>query len=147
MSWYYKNNIISELPEDCAGFVYIIYNLTNNRKYIGQKLFYFSKTTYKTVTLKNGKKKRKRIKGKIESDWQDYWSSSDELKADVELLGKNNFKREILHFCKTKSECNYLEAKEQFLREVLESQEYYNGHIRVRVHKNHVTKLVENKKI
>jgi len=106
--------------------------------YIGKKLFHFSKTTYKMVKLKNGTKKRKRIRGKVESDWQDYYGSSDNLKVDIDLLGKDKFKREILYYCKSKSECNYIEAKEQFSRKVLESDEYYNGHVQVRVHKKHI---------
>ena len=136
--WTYQNQIVEELPEDCIGFVYLITNLTNNRKYIGKKLAKFSKTTYKTVKLKNGNKKRKKIKGKIESDWRIYWGSSVELTADIEKLGIENFKREILYYCKSKAECSYIEAREQFDRKVLESTEYYNGHIQVRVHGSHI---------
>ena len=109
--------------------------------YIGKKLAKFSKTTYKTVTLKNGTKKRKKIRGKVESDWQDYYGSSDTLNADVALLGKDKFKREILYYCKSKAECSYVEAREQFNRKVLESTDYYNGHISVRVHGSHIKKL------
>ena len=145
MSWYFQNDIVETLPDDCVGFVYLIENLTNNRKYIGKKLSKFSKTTYKTVTLKNGTKKKKKIRSKIDSDWKDYWSSSDELKKDVELLGKENFKREILFYCKSKSECSYIEAREQFSRRVLETSEYYNGHVQVRVHKNHIFGKIDNK--
>jgi hypothetical protein len=104
MSWYYQNTLIEQLPEDCVGFVYLITNNISGRKYIGKKLAKFAKTTYKTITLKNGKKKKKKIRGKVESDWKDYWSSSDELKKDVVLLGKENFTREILFYCKSKSE-------------------------------------------
>ncbi len=92
------------------------------------------------VKLKNGNKKRKRIKSKIDSDWQEYYGSSPNLTADIEKLGKENFKREILHYCESKSQTSYLEAKEQFLRQVLESNEYYNGHIQVRVHGSHILK-------
>jgi hypothetical protein len=138
MTWFYKDEIINELPEDCVGFVYIITNLTNNKKYIGKKLAKFSKTTYKTFKLKNGKKKRKKIKGKIASDWQDYYGSSPNLKADIETLGKENFKREILYYCKSKAETSYIEAKEQFSRQVLESDEYYNGIINCRIHGSHI---------
>jgi len=109
--------------------------------YIGKKLAKFSKTTYKTVKLKNGTKKRKKIRGKVESDWQDYYGSSDALNADVALLGKDKFKREILYYCKSKAECSYVEAREQFNRKVLESTDYYNGHISVRVHGSHIKKL------
>jgi hypothetical protein len=138
MTWLYQEAVVNTLPEDCVGFVYLITNITNNRKYIGKKLAKFSKTTYKVVKQKNGIKKKKRIRSKIGSDWQEYYGSSPELSKDVELLGKDNFIREILHFCKSKSVCSYLEAKEQFDRKVLESLDYYNGHIQVRVHGSHI---------
>lgn len=136
--WLYNNEEISELPDDCIGFVYLITNLTNDRKYVGKKLSKFSKTTYKTVTLKNGTKKKKKIKSKIDSDWLVYYGSSIELNKDVELLGKDNFRREILFFCKSKAECSYIEAREQFTRKVLETTDYYNGQISVRVHGSHI---------
>jgi hypothetical protein len=136
--WLYNNLEISELPEDCVGFVYLITNLTSNRKYVGKKLSKFSKTTYKTVTLKNGTKKKKKIKSKVDSDWLEYYGSSIELNKDVELLGKENFRREILFFCKSKAECSYVEAREQFTRRVLETTDYYNGQISVRVHGSHI---------
>ena len=138
MTWLYENKHIIELPEDCIGFVYLITNKLTNRKYIGKKLAKFSKTTYKTIKLKNGNKKRKRIRSKIDSDWQLYYGSSPELTKDIELLGIENFSREILFYCKSKSECSYIEAREQFARKVLESNDYYNGHIQVRVHGSHI---------
>lgn len=136
--WTYQNTIVEELPDDCVGFVYLITNKANSRMYIGKKLAKFSKTTYKTVTQKNGVKKKKKIKSKIDSDWMDYYGSSIELNKDVESLGKDNFTREILFFCKSKAECSYIEAREQFTRRVLESDDYYNGQISVRVHGSHI---------
>lgn len=136
--WVYNNQQITELPEDCVGFVYLITNLTNNRKYVGKKLAKFSKTTTKTVTLKNGTKKKKKIKSKIDSDWLEYYGSSIELNKDVESLGKDNFTREILFFCKSKAECSYIEAREQFARRVLETTEYYNNNIMCRIHGSHI---------
>jgi hypothetical protein len=121
-----------------VGFVYLITNITTDRKYIGKKLAKFSKTTQRTVKLKNGTKKKKKIRTKVNSDWQDYYGSSPELSRDVESQGKDNFKREILYYCKSKSECSYIEAREQFSRRVLESQDWYNGHIQVRVHGSHI---------
>ena len=138
MTWFYQGNVIEELPEDCVGFVYVITNTVSGRKYIGKKLAKFSKTTYKTVKLKNGKKKRKKIKGKIESDWKEYYGSSPNLQADIDALGTDKFHREILHYCTSKALTSYIEAKEQFERKVLESDEYYNGHIQVRVHGSHI---------
>jgi len=136
--WTHLKETVEELPEDCVGFVYQITNLTNSRKYIGKKLAKFAKTTYKVVKLKNGTKKKKKIRSKIDSDWMDYYGSSIELNKDVEVLGKENFTREILYYCKSKAECSYVEAREQFNRRVLESDDYYNGHISVRVHGSHI---------
>ena len=138
MTWLYNNQSVETLPDDCVGFVYLITNNLTGRKYIGKKLAKFSKTTTKTVKLKNGNKKRKKIRSKIDSDWREYYGSSPELTADVITLGTENFTREILYYCKSKSECSYIEAREQFSRRVLESNEYYNGHVRVRVHKSHI---------
>ena len=140
MTWTYQNTIVEELPEDCVGFVYLITNLLSGRKYIGKKLAKFSKTTYKTVKLKNGTKKKKKIRSKIDSDWRDYYGSSPNLSKDIESLGTSNFSREILYYCKSKAECSYIEAREQFDRKVLESDDYYNGHIQVRVHGSHILK-------
>jgi hypothetical protein len=138
MTWYYNGQPISELPEDCAGFVYLITNTTNGKMYVGKKLAKFAKTTYKVVKLKNGTKKRKKIRSKINSDWQQYYGSSPNLTEDINILGNSNFKREILYYCKSKAECSYIEAREQFSRRVLESDDYYNGHIQVRVHGSHI---------
>jgi len=138
MTWFYKNEVIEKLPDDCLGFVYCITNLSNNRKYIGKKLANFSKTKIKTITTKAGVKKKKKIRYTEESDWKEYWSSSDELKKDVASLGEQNFHREILHFCKSKGGLSYYELKEQIDRRVLEQSDYYNGIIQVRIHKSHI---------
>jgi hypothetical protein len=130
--WLYNNELIETIPEGMVGFVYLITNLTNNRKYIGKKNFYFSKT--KTV---KGKKK----KFKVDSDWKNYYGSSAELSADVELFGKENFKREILRFCISKGETSYYEARLQFEEKVLEREDYYNSYIQCRIHQKHLTFL------
>ena len=141
MSWLFENKIIEVLPEDCIGFVYLITNNLTGRRYIGKKLAKFSKTTYKVVKLKNGNKKRKKIRNKIESDWQLYYGSNIELNQDIERLGAGNFTREILYYCKSKAECSYIEAREQFQRKVLETNDYSNGQISFRVHGSHIRKL------
>ena len=138
MTWLFENTQIETLPEDCVGFVYLITNTVSGRKYIGKKLAKFSKTTVRTVKLKNGTKKKKKIRSKIDSDWQTYYGSNDELNRDIQTLGPDKFTREILYYCKSKAECSYIEAREQFRHKVLESDAYYNGQISVRVHGSHI---------
>jgi hypothetical protein len=142
MTWTYQRQVVNELPEDCIGFVYCITNTVSGRQYIGKKLAKFSKTTYKTVKLKNGTKKKKKIRSKIDSDWQEYYGSSVELTKDITQLGVDKFTREILYYCKSKAETSYVEAREQFDRKVLESDDYYNGHIQVRVHGSHIKRKI-----
>ena len=127
MNWTYQGEEIDKIPDEYEGFVYLITNTTNDRKYIGKKLAKFKTTK---PPLKGKKNKRRGYK---ESDWRDYWGSSDKLQADVETLGEDKFTREILYFCTSRAEMSYLEAKEQFDRRVLETEEYYNGIINVRV--------------
>ena len=139
MSWLFESKEIEALPEDCVGFVYLITNLTNNRKYIGKKLARF-KTSKPPL---KGRKNRRR--GTKESDWREYYGSNDELNEDIKQLGTENFKREILYYCNSKAECSYIEAREQFRHKVLETPQYYNGHIQVRVHGSHIiNKLSSN---
>jgi hypothetical protein len=127
MDWTYRGNKITELPEGVEAFVYLITNLTNDRKYVGKKLAKFKVTK---PPLKGKKNKRRSTK---ESDWKDYWGSSDHLNADVAELGTDKFTREIIHMCPSRGVASYLEAREQFERRVLETDEYYNGIINVRV--------------
>jgi len=125
--WTYQNKTLDSISDEYEGFVYLITNLTTGQKYIGKKLAKF-KTTKPPL---KGKKNKRR--GKKESDWKDYWGSSDRLTADVEKLGPANFTREILYLCTNRAEMSYIEAREQFERRVLETDEYYNGIINVRV--------------
>jgi hypothetical protein len=130
LNWTYNSiEFTEDLIGDNYGFVYQITNLANNKKYIGKKFFYSTKT-------KQVKGKKKKLK--VSSDWQTYYGSSDTLKQDVLQYGLENFKREIIHLCKSKGECGYLEAKEQFTNNVLESDDYYNTWIMVRVRKSHI---------
>lgn len=132
--WYYNGQPIEEIDPQYDAFVYIITNIKTNKQYIGLKQTKFSKTK----TLK-GKKKR----FKVESDWRDYWSSSEELKRDVITEGEQNFRREILYFCVNKAQANYLEAREQMDRRVLENPDkFYNGIINCRVSRNHIKKMI-----
>src|SRR6056300_1422514 len=127
MQWTYQGQTNDTIPDEYEGFVYLITNITTGQKYIGKKLAKF-KTTKPPL---KGKKNKRR--GHKESDWKDYWGSSDRLQADVEALGPENFTREILYFCTNRAEMSYIEAREQFDRRVLESDDYYNGIINVRV--------------
>jgi len=140
--WSYQGTIVESLPEDCVGFVYLITNTISGKKYIGKKLAKFAKTTYKVVKLKNGTKKKKKIRSKVDSDWRDYYGSNDKLNEDVTSIGKEKFTREILFYCNSKAQCSYIEAREQFNHRVLESNDYYNGQISVRVHGSHIIKKV-----
>lgn len=136
--WHYENvEFTSEMIEDYIGFVYVICELSSSKKYVGKKLF---KSKRKLPPLKGKTRKRTVIK---ESDWMDYYGSSEEVKALVETLGASNFHREILHLCMSKGEMSYLEAKEQFDRDVLLSSEYYNGIINCKIHRNHVKRLAD----
>ena len=127
MLWTYEGKTIDSIPDEYEGFVYLITNKTTGQKYIGKKLAKFKTTK---PPLKGKKNKRRGFK---ESDWREYWGSSDRLNEDVKNLGEENFTREILYFCKSRAEMSYIEAREQFDRRVLETDEYYNGMINVRV--------------
>lgn len=138
MTWYYEGNVVEELPDDCVGYVYLITNLIDGRQYVGKKLSQFSKTSTKTITLKDGSKKKKKVKSKAESDWKTYYGSSEHLNADVEKFGPLCFKREIIHYCPNKGTLNYLELREQIDRRVMESDKFYNGFVGGKIHKKHI---------
>lgn len=134
--WTYQGQLFdSEEIGDYVGFVYLITDLSNGRKYVGKKLFVSRR---KLPALKGKTRKRVKIS---ESDWKTYYGSSDEVQQLVEQQGSNNFKREILHLCKTKGAMSYLELKEQMDRQVLLTDEYYNGIIQVKIHQSHVKEL------
>ena len=131
--WFYNDKeFTSEMIGEHIGFVYLITDLSNNKKYVGKKNF-LSKRRLKP--LKGKTRKRTKIS---ESDWQDYFGSSEEVKSLVESNGRDNFKREILHLCNSKGMMSYLEAKEQFDREVLLKDEYYNEFIGCKIHSKHL---------
>lgn len=137
--WIYMNESYCEAPErkELYGFVYLITNLSDGRQYVGKKFFWSMRSRQV-----NGKKKR----FLAESDWKEYWGSNDELKKDIEVGGYKNFRREILYLCSSKSECAYLEAKEQIDREVLLSKKYYNSWISLKITKKHLQKYAEKQR-
>lgn len=140
MQWYYQDKEFTtqlaneKIEKGFIGFIYLITDKSNGKKYIGKKLLVGKR---KLAPLKGKKRKRTKI---VESDWQDYYGSSELVKSLVEQR-KEDFHREILYFCKSKGELSYLEAKEQFDREVLLSDDYYNSFIGVKIHSKHVTSL------
>lgn len=132
-NWLYEGQPFdSDMIGDYVGFVYLITNLDNDKKYIGKKWFW---STKKLPPLKGKKRKRTVVK---ESDWKQYYGSSEEVKLLLEQLGKDNFKREILRLCKTKGECTYYEAKLQFDFDVLLRDDYYNEFIGCKIHSKHL---------
>lgn len=118
MTWKYNNQDFEEIPKNMEGFVYLITNRFNEKKYIGKKHFWTRRKNKKT-----GRREKK------ESDWRNYFGSCDELKADVKVLGKENFIREILYLCPHKKSMSYYESYEQFHRNVLMDKTYYNTNI------------------
>ena len=133
--WYYNNEIYNPDEEDLeglVGFVYIVTEKSTGMKYIGKKGFWRSKILPVTKTRKRRKKTL------VESDWRTYCGSSENVKLILNEQGLEAFDREILHICKTKGECSYMEAKEQFDRNVLLRDDYYNGIINCRINRKHL---------
>ena len=134
--WIYKGETFtSEMIEDWVGFVYLITDKSNDMKYVGKKLLTSKR---KLPPLKGKKRRRTVIK---ETDWMNYYGSSEEVKLMVEEKGADNFHREILTLCKSKGELGYLEAKYQFENDVLLRDDFYNGIIQCKIHRNHVRSL------
>lgn len=111
------------------GFIYIITNTINNKKYIGKKQM---RTIKKRPPLK-GKKNRRCEQ--IETDWKSYTSSSNDVNSDIIKYGKDKFKFQIIQFCNSKWELAYHEARLQFELNVLLKEDYYNGIINLRIPK------------
>ena len=130
--WHYNGKEYDETPEEYQGFVYMITELDTGKKYIGKKFF------WKPKTLPITKTRKRRVRTRVESDWRTYFGSSKEVQTLVESKGNSNYKREILRLCRTKGECSYYEAKEQFERNVLLSDEYYNEFIGCKIHSRHL---------
>ncbi len=137
MEWTFENNVFDpeeSFLEDYQGFVYIITELTTDKKYIGKKFF------WKPKTLPVTKKRKRKVKTRAISDWKKYYGSSQEVKTLVEEKGAENFKREVLKLCRTKGECSYYEAKLQFEYDVLLRDDFYNAFIGCKIHAKHLPK-------
>jgi hypothetical protein len=128
--WYFNGQEFNEVDKKYEGFVYLITNLNNNMKYIGKKHFWERR--------KNPKTGRRQTK---ESDWRNYFGSCDQLKEDVKTLGKDKFKREILYLCPHKKSMSYYETYEQFKRNVLMDEGYYNTNIEGKFYSSEVERI------
>ena len=126
--WLYKEKEFID-PLHYYGFVYIITNLLTNKKYIGRK--FFTSAGYKTIAGK-----RKKIRKS--SGWENYWGSSKALLADIEILGSENFKREIILLCTNRSSCSYYESKKILETDAILKDEYYNDWVSMKVTSAHV---------
>lgn len=134
MTWLQEDIEVSEAETfGFFGFVYKITHLETGRMYIGKKFF----TKSKTKQVK-GKKKKVRVP----SDWENYWGSNKTLKEEIEKNGKEGYKREVLHLCKTRSECSYWETYEIFVRHALLSKNYYNEWVSCRIRKDHLKNTI-----
>lgn len=139
--WHYQNlefNPSEDELSEYVGFVYLITERDTGKKYVGKKFFW---STRKLPPLKGQKRKRT---VKKQSDWMQYYGSSEELKLLVETKGGDAYYREILRLCKTKGECSYYEAKEQFDRDVLLRDDYYNEFIGCKIHSRHLPKQAQD---
>jgi len=126
--WIYNDQEFeSEDIGDNYGFVYRITNTENGHDYVGRKFFW---TVKKRPPLKGKKNKRRST---VETDWKDYWGSSDRLTKDIDQLGKDKFTREIIYLCKTRGETNYMEVYFQITEHVLLREDNYNGIVNVRL--------------
>ena len=133
--WYFNDKKFEPTHDELSswvGFVYELEDKSNGKKYIGKKLLWSKR---KLPPLKGKKRKRTQIK---ESDWKDYYGSTDEIQNIVEAHGGDRFIRRVLRLCKTKGELSYYEAKEQFDRDVLFDPMYYNEFIGLKVHSKHL---------
>jgi len=135
--WLYKGEeFTSEMIEDWVGFVYLITDKSNGMKYVGKKLL---TSVRKLPPLKGKTRRRTVIK---ETDWKKYYGSSEAVKLMIEEKGVDNFHREILYLCTSKGQLGYLEAKYQFVNDVLLRDDYYNGIIQCKIHRNHAKSLI-----
>lgn len=114
--WHFNGKEVTEDEiSGFEGFVYLITNKVDGRKYIGKKFLH---------SIRKQKGKSRRVKK--ESDWREYWSSSEILKEDISKVGSDNFIREILVLCKTRGDTNRMETFYLWKHDVLDNPLYYN---------------------
>lgn len=140
--WTYKGKVIidEDIPPGALCFVYKIERISDGKFYIGKKILVSTKTSVKTITTKAGIKKKKKTRSLVPSDWKTYYGSSVDLQKDVEQLGTEAFRRDILAFCSNRGTAGYIEMKYQMDARVLElpNDACYNGIVNARVHKKHI---------
>ena len=152
--WTYRGKpFTSKDIGNAVGFVYLITCKENGMSYIGKKQF--EKSVKKHVVKKSAKGKKgdtlikdlseedkkartKVVRTKAESDWDDYFGSSEELLSDIEKYGKEAFRREILELAYGKGVLAYLELKHQMAADALRRPDFYNGILNVRLHRRAV---------
>jgi len=127
--WTYQEKpFIEDMAEGFVGFVYLITNKTNGKKYIGKKLFSKAKTYQK-----NNRKRRTRVK----SDWEIYTGSNALLNEDIKQ--GDEIEKEILHLCKSKGWASYYETLEILQRNALQDDKYYNQWVSCKIQARHLT--------
>ncbi len=129
MNWIYKEKVLDEndIPEQAIGFIYLIRQISTGKKYIGRKML-----TAASSKKVNGKVKKCRK----ESDWKTYWSSSPQIKEWISTAGgTQDFTKEILGFCSSKSEMVYMEECLLYHTDALLKDNWINENIRAKIMK------------
>ena len=106
----------TSIPKNAFGFIYKITNTKTQQYYIGKKNYFFKKREKKAIVF-------------VESDWKTYYGSSEALTKDINTLGKEHFKREILEVCYSKGELSFKEVAHLFKNDVLTDEKAYNSNI------------------
>ncbi len=120
--WIYKGNFFVDPPEGSYGFVYRITNTITGKMYIGKKQF----NSVKRVKRKN-KINRKVVRKK--SNWKSYTGSNDELNLDIENIGIDKFRFEILGIAYSIGQLGYMEEYAHYKYKVIFDDKYYNNSV------------------
>ena len=139
MSWLYKGEVFndSKIPEGAVGFIYEMEAIIDGKavRYIGKKNFYSTtkKKFGKRAVANMEDKRAKKYTIQVKPNYQNYYSSNKVLQD----AHKNGIpiKRFMVKICFSKTELTYYETKYQFVREVLEKEEYLNANILGRFYK------------